>query len=419
MPKQYDPYQNMINIMDEAAGILGYEKRDYEQLKHPERELVVSIPVEMDDGSVQVFEGYRIQHSSIRGPCKGGIRYHQDVDRNEVRALAGWMSLKCAVVDIPYGGAKGGVTVDPRLLSKNELRRLTRRYTAMISPIIGPDRDIPAPDVNTNAEVMGWIMDTYSMLNGYTIPGVVTGKPLQIGGSLGRAEATGRGIMHISKEYVNYAKLNPADCPVVVQGAGNVGLTAAVMLKQEGFPIVGLSDVTGGVYNPEGLDMERAAKHIQSGKMLDTAVLHGGTKRVTNEELLELPCEILIPAALENQINEGNAAKIKADIIVEAANGPTTQGADKILQERGIKVVPDILANAGGVVVSYFEWVQNTERLSWTLDRVNEMLAEIMHKAFIAVITQMNKYQVTMRMAAYIVAMERIVEATRIRGIFP
>ena len=309
--------------------------------------------------------------------------------------------------------------MDPRLLSKNELRRLTRRYTAMISPIIGPDRDIPAPDVNTNAEVMGWIMDTFSMLHGYTIPGVVTGKPVQIGGSLGRPEATGRGVMHIVQEYTKYAKLDPADCRIVIQGAGNVGLTAAVLLKEAGFPVVGLSDVTGGVYNPEGLDVERLAKHIKTGKLLDTAVLHGDTHRLTNDELLQLDCEILIPAALENQINEDNANKIKADIIVEAANGPTTREADRIQRERGVVLVPDILATAGGVVVSYYEWVQNIEHLSWTLDRVNSMLEEIMHRAFYEVIEQMNKHAVTMRMAAYILAIERLVRATQIRGIFP
>lgn len=419
MPKKYDPYQNMCDIMDEAASVLGYEKRDYEPLKHPERELAVSIPVEMDDGSLEVFHGYRIQHSSVRGPCKGGIRYHQDVDLNEVRALAGWMSLKSAVVNIPYGGAKGGVTVDPTTLSKNELRRLTRRYTAMISPIIGPERDIPAPDVNTNAEIMGWIMDTYSMLKGYTTPGVVTGKPIQVGGSLGRQEATGRGVMLTVLDYANYAKIEPATCPIIVQGAGNVGLTAALLLKEKGFPIVGLSDVTGGVYNPNGLDMERAEKHIKGGNLLDTVILHGGTKRVTNEELLELDCELLIPAALENQIHEGNASKIKATVIVEGANGPTTKEADKILEEREIVVVPDILANAGGVVVSYFEWIQNLDHLSWELERVNQMLADIMHKAFIDVISQMNQRNVSMRMAAYLVAMERLVEATKIRGIFP
>lgn len=419
MPKKYDPYQNMCDIMDEAASFLGYAKRDYEPLKHPERELVVAIPVEMDDGTLEVFHGYRIQHSSVRGPCKGGIRYHQDVDLNEMRALAGWMSLKSAVVNIPYGGAKGGVTVDPSKLSRNELRRLTRRYTAMISPIIGPERDIPAPDVNTNAEIMGWLMDTYSMLKGYTIPGVVTGKPVQIGGSLGRQEATGRGVMLTVVDYVNYAKIDPATCPIIVQGAGNVGLTAALLLKEKGFPIVGLSDVTGGVYNPAGLDMERAEKHIRGGNMIDTAILHGGTKRVTNEELLELDCELLIPAALENQIHEGNAGKIKATVIVEGANGPTTKAADQILQDRKIVVVPDILANAGGVVVSYFEWIQNLDHLSWELDRVNQMLADIMHKAFIDVISQMNQRNVTMRMAAYLVAMERLVEATKLRGIFP
>lgn len=419
MPKNYNAYQNMINVMDEAASVLGLEASDYETLKHCERELVVSIPIEMDDGSVKVFEGYRIQHSSLRGPCKGGIRFHQDVDRNEVKALAGWMSLKCAVVDIPYGGAKGGVTVDPRTLSKAELRRLTRRYTAMISPIIGPDRDIPAPDVNTNAEVMGWIMDTFSMIHGYTIPGVVTGKPFQIGGSLGRPEATGRGVMLIVKDYTTYADIDPKTCPIIIQGAGNVGLTAAVLLKEEGFPIVGMSDVTGGIYNPDGLDVDRVAKHVKAGNLLDTVILHGGTKRVSNEELLEMPCEMLIPAALENQITEKNAHKIKANIIAEAANGPTTYEADKILQERGITVIPDILTNAGGVVVSYFEWVQNIDRLRWTLDRINQMLAEIMHRAFIDVISQMNQRGITMRMAAYCVAIRRLVDAYQIRGIFP
>jgi glutamate dehydrogenase (NAD(P)+) len=419
MKPKYDPYQNMIDVMDKAAEKLGLAPDEYVILKRPERELVVSIPVEMDDGTVRVFEGYRIQHSNLRGPYKGGIRFHQDVNLNEMRALAGWMSLKCAIVNIPYGGAKGGVTVDPSTLSKGELRRLTRRYTVMIYPIIGPNKDIPAPDLNTNAEMMGWIMDTFSMLEGFTSPGVVTGKPLEIGGSLGRHEATGRGVMIVTREIVKYLGLDPKNCPVVVQGAGNVGMMTARLLAEEGFPVVGISDVTGGLYNKSGLDIASIAAHVGAKKLFDTFDLPEGTTRVTNKELLALPCQILIPAALENQINADNADEVKAKIVVEAANGPTTVEGDAILQNKGIVVVPDVLANAGGVVCSYFEWVQNLDHLYWSLERVNDMLEDVMLRAFNEVVERMETAKVSMRMAAYMQALSRLAAASRVRGLFP
>lgn len=420
MQNVYNPYDNMLQVLDSAAGMLGLAESDYIALKHPERELFVSVPLEMDDGSIKVFDGYRIQHSSSRGPCKGGIRYHQDVDRDEVKALAAWMTFKCAVVNIPYGGAKGGIRVNPKELSKRELMGLTRRYTAMILPLIGPDRDIPAPDVNTNAEVMGWIMDTYSMLVGHTVPGVVTGKPISIGGSLGRKEATGRGVLITTKEILHRLGMPVIGSTVAVQGMGNVGGVAAQLLHNEGARIVAISDVSGGLYCKTGLDISGILAFLAANPQ-NTLVEYSApnVKVITNQELLKLDVDVLIPAALENQINSEIAPMVKAKIIVEGANGPTTARADAILSKNGKIIVPDILANAGGVVVSYFEWVQNIQSLMWDIEEVNRMLEKIMIRAFNEVWDQTCRKSTSMRMGAYMVALERLVTAKKTRGLFP
>ena len=415
---KYNPYDNMLQTLEKAANLLELKEDDYEALKYPERELKVSIPIEMDDGSIKVFEGYRIQHSSSRGPCKGGIRYHEDVDMDEVKALAAWMTFKCAVVNIPYGGAKGGVKVNPRELSHQELKRLTRRYTAMILPLIGPERDIPAPDINTNAEIMGWIMDTYSMFKGYTVPGVVTGKPIEIGGSLGRREATGRGVMLMTKEILHRLGMPVSGAGIAIQGAGNVGGAAARLLYEEGCKIVAVSDVTGGIYRETGLDMTKISGFLQTGKML-TDYTEDGVQHITNRDLLTSEVDILIPAAMENQITEEIARSVRARIIVEGANGPTTAEADKILESKKVVVVPDILANAGGVVVSYFEWVQNIQSLTWDEDAINRTLEKIMIKAFNEVWEKAVEKSTTLRMGAYMVALDRIVKAKKIRAVFP
>lgn len=420
MTKPYNPYDNMLEVLEEAAKLLGLEENEYITIKYPERELKVSVPIEMDDGSIRVFEGFRVQHSTSKGPYKGGIRYHQDVNIDEVKALAAWMSFKCAVVNIPYGGAKGGVKVNPKELSKNELKKLTRRYTVMILPLIGPEQDIPAPDVNTDAEVMGWIMDTYTMFKGYTVPGVVTGKPLEIGGSLGRQEATGRGVMFMTCEILKRIGMPVTGTKVAVQGMGNVGGTAARLLHKEGCKIVAVSDVSGGIYCSNGLNVEEISAYLakKDGSFLKdykaTDVVH-----ISNDELLTVECDVLIPAALENQITEQVAPDIKAKVIVEGANGPTTVEADRILQRGSKIVVPDILANAGGVVVSYFEWVQNIQSLMWDEEEVNSTLEKIMIRAFNEVWDKSNENNTTMRMGAYMVAINRMVQAKRIRGVFP
>lgn len=416
---KYNPYDNVLSVMDRAAELLGYEQSDYDMLKYPERELKVSIPVEMDDGTVKVFEGYRVQHSTSRGPAKGGIRYHQDVNMDEVKALAAWMTFKCAVVNIPYGGGKGGVVVNPSMLSKGELRRLTRRFTAMIAPIIGPEQDVPAPDVGTTPEVMGWIMDTYSMLNGRCIHGVVTGKPIEIGGALGRKEATGRGVMQTAKLILKKNGVDLQRATVAVQGLGNVGGTTAKLLHKKGCKIVAVSDVSGAIYCETGLDIPGILKHISAPKTFVDTYNAEGVSHISNEELLELPVTLLVPAALENQLNADNADRIKAQFIVEAANGPTTPEADEVFAKKGITLVPDILANAGGVVVSYFEWVQNIQSVSWTEDEVNAKLTDIMTNAFTAVYELSKKRGISLRMAAYLIAMDRVVTAKKMRGIWP
>ena len=418
--KTYNPYDNVQAVVKNAAAILGYSHDDYEAVLYPERELKVSIPVRMDDGSVHCFEGYRVQHSTSRGPAKGGIRYHQNVNIDEVKALAAWMTFKCAVVNIPYGGGKGGIICDPSKLSENELRNLTRRFTAMLAPIIGPDQDIPAPDVGTNAGVMGWIMDTYSMLKGHCVPGVVTGKPLELGGALGRHEATGRGVMLTTLNILNALDIPVEGSTAVIQGMGNVGSISAKLIHNAGLKVIAVSDVSCGIYNPEGLNIPEIIEYLSAKKgnlLKDYSA--DGISYITNEELLELKTTVLVPAALENQINAKNAKKIQAQVIVEGANGPTTVEADEILQKRGIVLVPDILANAGGVVVSYFEWVQNIQSVSWSEEYVNEHLKTIMDQAFQAVWDIAHEKDTTLRTGAYLIAVKRVVDAKNLRGIWP
>lgn len=415
--EQYNPYENMLSVLEKAAGKLGLQPNDYEAIKYPERELKVSIPVKMDNGTIRVFEGYRVQHSSSRGPCKGGIRYHPHVDIDEVKALAAWMSLKCAVVDIPYGGAKGAIKVEPAELSKGELERLTRRFTAMILPLIGPEKDIPAPDINTNAEIMGWIMDTYSMFKGYTVPGVVTGKPLDVGGSLGRQEATGRGVSIITGEACKYFRLKGTN--VAIQGMGNVGGVTARLLNQAGYRIIAASDVTGGYYKAGGLDVEKILHHLASHAKLLEGYSEDGAVKISNEELLSCDCDILIPCALQNQITAQLAETVQAALIIEGANGPTTVEADEILERRRIPVVPDILANAGGVVVSYFEWVQNIQNLMWDEVQINKTLEKIMIHSFNNVLEFVKDKGVSFRIAANMLALQKLSKAKTIRGVFP
>ncbi|MCV0403009.1 MAG: Glu/Leu/Phe/Val dehydrogenase [Chloroflexi bacterium] len=401
---------------DHAADKLSLDDGMRRVLRVPQRELTVNFPVTMDDGSVAVFTGHRVQHNVSRGPGKGGIRYHQDVTLDEVRALAMWMSWKCACVNIPYGGAKGGVVVDPKKLSIREVEGLTRRFTTEISPLIGPDRDIPAPDVNTNAQTMAWIMDTYSMHHGYTIAGVVTGKPISIGGSLGRNEATARGAVFTLLQASKALDVPLVGARVAIQGYGNAGSIAATLLADEGAKIVAVSDSTGGIHNAAGLDPAKVSSWKQEH---GTVVGFPGSDEISNREILEVDCDILVPAALENQITKQNAPNIKAKIIAEAANGPTTPEADEILYDRGVFLIPDILCNAGGVTVSYFEWVQDMQSFFWTEERINESLKEIMDRAFESVHAMSERHEVDMRTAAYMVAVARVAEATTLRGLYP
>lgn len=418
MTKQYNPYDNFISVLDKAASAIGMTEQDYILIKYPERELKVSVPVRMDNGETKVFEGYRVQHNSTRGPCKGGIRYHQDVNLEEVKALAAWMSFKCAVVNIPYGGAKGGIKVDPRTLSEGELQRLTRRYATSILPIIGPEKDIPAPDVGTNSQVMDWIMDTYSVMQGYTVPGVVTGKHIDVGGSLGRPEATGRGVMIITMEVLDKYKLKPQDVSVVIQGMGNVGGVTAKLLAEKGCRILAVSDVSGGVRCQKGLNIPEILTFIKNKGLLKD-YNDDGVEHINNEQLLTTKCDILIPAALENQITADIAEKVDTQLIIEAANGPTTIEADAILERRGIVVLPDILTNAGGVVVSYCEWVQNLQSLTWDENDVNNTLFKVMTNALTDVYHKANEFHFSYRLAAYAVAIERIARAQKLRGMYP
>ena len=420
MSQSYNPYDNVLSTINRAAALLGYEKNEYEVLKYPERELKVSIPVVMDDGNIRVFSGYRVQHSTLRGPAKGGIRFHHAVNMDEVKALAAWMTFKCSVVNIPYGGGKGGVICDPSELSDDELRRLVRGFTAKISPIIGPNKDIPAPDVGTNAQIMAWLMDTYSTLQGQPTPAVVTGKPVSLGGSLGRHEATGRGVMLTALNILKAMKMDIKECTVVVQGMGNVGSISAKLLYEAGAKVIAVSDISDALYNPEGLDIQKINSFISAKKgNLLKDYCDDNVKHISNKELLELNTDLLVPAALENQINIHNAENINAKIIVEGANGPTTVEADKILEEKGVVVVPDILSNAGGVVVSYFEWVQNLQSFSWGEEEVNSRLKGIIDNAFKEVYEIAKENNVSLRTGAYMIAIRRLVEEDKLRGIWP
>lgn len=412
---KYNPFDNFVAVMDKAAGVMGISEEDYLTFKYPERELKVALPVRMDDGSLKVFEGFRIQHSTLRGPAKGGVRYHQNVNVDEVRALSAWMTFKCAVAAIPYGGGKGGIVCRPREMSKGELERLTRTYIDKISAIISPNTDIPAPDVGTNAQTMDWMVDEFSKLKGESVYGIVTGKSIEIGGSKGRNEATGRGVCFVTLEMMKKYNMKPEDCKIVIQGMGNVGSISAKLLAEEGAKIVAVSDVSCAIYNENGLDIAGIYKYLDSGKNLLDGYT-GDCKRITNAELLELPCDILIPAALENQITAENADRIKAKIVIEAANGPTSVEADEILNKKGVKVLPDILSNSGGVIVSYFEWVQNLQNFYWEEDDVNAKLKRQIVGAFNDVFDAREKYDCTFRVAAYIVALNRLVTAKKLRG---
>ena len=413
-----------INVLDMAreqlavaANILDLDKGLHDVLSKPMRQLIVHFPVVLDNGEVQVFEGYRVQHNAARGPTKGGIRYHPDVDVEETTALAMWMTWKCAVANIPYGGAKGSVKVDIKQLSKRELEKLTRRFVTEIGSMIGERSDIPAPDIGTNAQVMAWIMDTLSMQKGYTVPGVVTGKPIELGGSEGRTEATGRGVVVVMEEAAKVMNIDLGNAKVIVQGFGNVGATAAKLAEEAGATVVGISDAVGGIYNPKGLPVHDLFNRY-SGR--DGGIReYKDAEQVTNAQLLELPCDILIPAAVAAQITKDNADKIKARLIVEGGNGPCTPDADHILSDKSVLVVPDILANAGGVIVSYFEWVQDLQNFFWEENEVNHKLTKIMRHSFASVEASMMAHKTDMRTAALIIGVKRVADATIRRGIFP
>jgi glutamate dehydrogenase (NAD(P)+) len=413
--KELDPLENARLQFEEAAARLKLDPSFIQIIKEPRRATIVKLPVHMDDGSFRVFTGYRVQHSIIRGPAKGGIRYHPDVTLEEVMALAAWMTWKCAVVGIPFGGGKGGIVCDPSKMSKGELERLTRRYTADLIDVFGPESDVPAPDVNTNEQTMAWIMDTYSMHARHTVTSVVTGKPLVLGGSAGRREATGRGVLFVVREAARRIGLDLRRARVVVQGFGNVGSVAAELLARDGAHIVAVSDVKGGIQNPDGLDVHALLQHVHATR---SVVGFPGSTPVDGKKLLELPCDILIPAALENQITNVNASRIQARIIAEGANGPTTTQADKILNKAGVLVVPDILANSGGVTVSYFEWVQDRQGFFWREQEVNERLEHIMVNSFHDVARMADEHQVSFRVAAFMLAIKRVVDVIQIRGVY-
>jgi glutamate dehydrogenase (NAD(P)+) len=416
MPEEMNPYAIALHQLAHVAGILGLDDGIHAILQKPKRELTVHFPVQMEGSGTRMFTGYRVQHNTSRGPAKGGLRFHPETDVDEVRALAMWMTWKCAVVNIPFGGAKGGVVCDPKSLTKAELEDLTRRYTTEISIIIGPDSDIPAPDVGTNGQIMAWLMDTYSMHAGHTVPAVVTGKPVSIGGSEGRLDATGLGVVLVTEEAFKKRGRQLVGATVAVQGFGNVGSAAARLFHKRGAKIVAVSDVRGGIANSQGLDIPALTAHVaRTGSVTGFA----DADPVTNEEILETVCDVLVPAALQGQITEINAPKIRAGMVVEGANGPTTPGGDAILHERGILLIPDILANAGGVTVSYFEWVQDIQSFFWSESQVNARLARIMRRAFAEVWNASETHKVDLRTAAYIVGVARVAEATLTRGIYP
>jgi len=405
-----------LSQLDEAVAFMGLEPEFHDVFRTPKRILTVSVPVRMDDGRVEVFTGFRVHHSLARGPAKGGIRYHPDVSVDEVKALAMWMTWKCAVVGIPYGGAKGGVRLDPKRLSDSELERLTRRYASEILPFIGPERDIPAPDVNTDERIMAWMMDTYSMNSGYSVPGVVTGKPVSIGGSQGRSGATSRGVVTVAMQALKQMGMEPDGRTVAIQGFGKVGGFAAQLFHDAGFNVIGIADYKGGVYNARGLNPTALMRYKAEA---ETVVGYPGADAITNDELLALDCDLLVPAAIEDQITERNVDQVKAKIIVEGANGPTTPEADHRLAERGILVVPDVLANAGGVTVSYFEWVQDIQAYFWTEDEVNMRMRDIMERAYGEVRALSEEKNVRLRLAALAIGIGRVADAHRVRGLFP
>ena len=411
-----NPFEIAMRNFDTAADRLGINENMRNRIKHPMRALIVSIPVRMDDGSVRRFEGYRVQHSTMRGPAKGGVRYHPQVNLDEVKALATWMTWKCAISGIPFGGGKGGICCNPKEMSPAELERMTRRYIIEIMPIIGPEKDIPAPDVYTNAQTMAWMMDTFSMNKGYAVPGIVTGKPLEIGGSLGREFATARGTVYTVESGAKYIGLDLSKATCAVQGFGNAGSNAARLISELGTKVVAVSDSQGGIFSSKGLDIDAV---IQHKKETGSVIGFAGAEDISNEELLIIDCEVLIPAALENVLTEKNAADVKAKIIAEAANGPTTPEADKILEKKNVFIIPDILANAGGVTVSYFEWVQNVQHLFWKEEEINERLRTIMDVAFKSVIEYKEKYNVYMRIAANMLGINRVAQAAKVRGLYP
>ncbi len=410
-----NPFEAMMSRFDYAAQRLNLDAGLYKILRSPEKQIIVSVPIVKDSGEVEVYTGYRILYNTARGPAKGGIRFDMNVTLDEVKALAAWMTWKCAVVNLPFGGAKGGVICDPSALSNVELEKITRRYTAALIDILGPESDVPAPDVNTNERVMAWIMDTYSMHKRHTVTAVVTGKPIEMGGSLGRKDATGRGCMFVTREALKMLGMPMRGARVAVQGFGNVGSTAARLLAEQGAVIVAVSDKNGGIHNASGLDVVDVLAWVQTNRFLDG---YPGAERITNEELLTIDCEVLIPAALENVITSKNAKDIRARIICEGANGPTTATADRILEEKGIFVIPDILANAGGVTVSYFEWVQDRGGYFWDEETVNTRLERIMVTSFDEVRTMSEKHQVNLRIGAYMLAIERVSAVHRLRGLY-
>lgn len=409
-----NPFEAMMSRFQEASQILGLEDEIYSVLKNPTRQVIVSLPVTMDDGTIRVFEGYRVIHSNILGPSKGGIRFDMGVNLDEVKALAAWMTWKCAVVDIPYGGAKGGVACNPLEMSPGEIERLMRAYTLAMAEVFGPDKDIPAPDMGTGPREMAWLMDQYSRMQGMTVNSVVTGKPLVLGGSLGRTEATGRGVMVTAMAAMEKLKINPYKATCAVQGFGNVGSWASRLLSERGLVVQAISDISGAYYNPKGIDIPAAVLFREANK--GSLVGFEGIEKITNEELLTLPVDVLVPAATEDVIRSTNASQIKAKLIVEGANGPTSSKADNIINEKGITVVPDILANAGGVTVSYFEWIQNRLGYKWTADRVNRRSDRIMKDAFMNVYRVSKEYNVSMRIAAYMVAIDKVARTYKYRG---
>jgi glutamate dehydrogenase (NAD(P)+) len=418
MPELDTPtFRLAVAQFDQAAEAMELDHNLRERLKLPQRSLIVTLPVRMDDGRVEVYTGYRVQHDTARGPTKGGIRYHPDVNLGEVAALAMWMTWKCALADLPYGGAKGGVAINPKQFSRPELQRLTRRYAAEIFPLIGPDKDVPAPDVGTDAQVMAWIMDTYSQQMGYSVPGVVTGKPLSIGGSLGREEATGRGVVYVTMEALRHLKLDIRNTTVVIQGFGNVGFHTARIMQEWGARVIAVSDVQGGLYNSNGLDIpELFTRYKTNGQSLRDTKLGDW---LSNEELLQLDCTVLVPAALSEQITKHNAAKLRCRILAEGANGPTTLEADRILQDQGVFIIPDILANSGGVIVSYFEWVQDGQRFFWKASDVQERLQDILISAFRRTLQFAALKKTSMRMAALMSGIDKVAQAHLHRGLYP